>query len=113
MTPRFPFLVAALFAALFSACAASRPTQVSDADLYPDPTQAKATIVINKVLERYHYRKMTLDDKFASQILKNYLTALDANRSFFEQGDVSRRKFEGGQARHGLRDLPGLSEEGR
>ena len=89
MTPRFPFLVVAILAALFSACAASRPTQVSASDLYPDPRQAKATMVINKVLERYHYRRMTLDDKFAEQILKNYLTSLDPNRSFFLKSEVA------------------------
>jgi len=97
MTPRFLSLVAAAFTVLFAASACARPEQVLASDLYPDPHQSKTTVVINKVLERYHYRKMTLDDKFAAEILKNYLTALDPNRSFFLQRDVTR--FEGSARR--------------
>jgi len=90
MTPRFASPLALLVLALVAASACARPPQVPVTDLYPEPSQAKTTVVINKVLERYHYRKMTLDDKFAAQILKNYLSALDPNRSFFLQRDVSR-----------------------
>ena len=97
MTPRSLSLVAAAFTVLFAASASARPEQVLASDLYPDPHQSKTTVVINKVLERYHYRKMTLDDKFAAEILKNYLTALDPNRSFFLQRDVTR--FEGSARR--------------
>lgn len=93
MTPRFPSLLAAALAVLCAVSVWARPAQVPVSDLYPDPRQAKTTVVINKVLERYHYRKMVLDEKFAAQILKNYLTALDPNRSFFLQRDVTR--FEG------------------
>jgi carboxyl-terminal processing protease len=93
MTARFASLLASAVLVLFAASPWARPAQVPVSDLYPDARQAKTTVVINKVLERYHYRKMTLDDKFAAQILKNYLAALDPNRSFFLQRDVSR--FEG------------------
>jgi len=97
MTLRFRSLFALFLTVLFGASAWARPAQVAVSDLYPDPRQVKTTVVINKVLERYHYRKMTLDDKFAAQIMKNYLTALDPNRSFFLQRDVAR--FEGGVRR--------------
>jgi carboxyl-terminal processing protease len=90
MSPRFPSLLSAALAGLLAASAWARSTQVPVSDLYPDQHQAKTTVVINKVLERYHYRKMTLDDRFAAQILKNYLNALDPNRSFFLQRDVTR-----------------------
>ena len=93
MTRRFQSLLAAALAFLLVGVALARSSQVPIAELYPDPRQAKATVVINKVLERYHYRKVTLDDKFAAQILKHYLNALDPNRSFFLQRDVTR--FEG------------------
>jgi carboxyl-terminal processing protease len=97
MTPRIAFLLAPVAAALLSASVWARPTQVPVSDLVPDPHQAKTAVVINKVLERYHYRKMSLDDKLAGQILKNYLSALDPNRSFFLQRDVTR--FEAGVRR--------------
>ena len=122
MTRRFQSLLAAALAFLLVGAAWARSSQVPIAELYPDPRQAKATVVINKVLERYHYRKMTLDDNFAAQILKNYLKALDPNRSFFLQRDVTRFEgsvrrlddnLQGGQARHRLRHLPGLSQAGR
>jgi carboxyl-terminal processing protease len=93
MTRRFHTLLAAALAFFLVGTAWARSSQVPIAELFPDARQAKATVVINKVLERYHYRKMILDDKFAAQILKNYLNALDPNRSFFLQRDVSR--FEG------------------
>jgi len=93
MTPRLPSFLAGAVVILVALSAQARPAQVAVSELYPDPQQGKTTVVINKVLERYHYRKMTLDDKFAGQILKQYLTALDPNRSFFLQRDVSR--FEG------------------
>jgi carboxyl-terminal processing protease len=97
MTPRIAFLLAPVAAALLAASVWARPTQVPVSDLVPDPHQAKTAVVINKVLERYHYRKMSLDDKLAGQILKNYLSALDPNRSFFLQRDVTR--FEAGVRR--------------
>lgn len=69
-----------------SACATSQDMPL--ADLTPSARQQKTTVVINKVLERFHYRKVSLDDDFAVQILGSYLQALDPNRSFFLQEDV-------------------------
>jgi carboxyl-terminal processing protease len=97
MRPRLSSLLTAVLAVLFAASACARPGQVAVSDLYPDQSQAKTTVVISKVLERYHYRKMTLDDKFAAQILKNYLSALDPNRSFFLERDIAR--FDAGARR--------------
>jgi carboxyl-terminal processing protease len=57
-------------------------------ELDPLPRQEKTTVVINKVLERFHYRKVDLDDEFAEQILDQYLEALDPNRAFFLSQDV-------------------------
>jgi len=97
MRLRLPlFLTAA--ALLFSAWAlGAAPHQVSLSELFPSQTQAKTAIVINKVLERYHYRKVTFDEAFARSVLDNYLEALDPGRSFFLARDVER--FEGGARR--------------
>ncbi|MFD2113137.1 carboxy terminal-processing peptidase [Thiorhodococcus fuscus] len=73
------------------------PHTVPLSELFPDPGQTKAAIVINKVLERYHYRKVTLDNAFAKDVLTRYLDDLDPNRAFFQARDVER--FENG-ARH-------------
>ncbi|QIK37895.1 tail-specific protease [Caldichromatium japonicum] len=66
------------------------PLPVPLSDLFPTPTQTKTAIVINKVLERYHYRKFALDRAFAQAVLAQYLKVLDPNRSFFLARDVER-----------------------
>ena len=58
------------------------------AELFPSQTQAKTAIVINKVLERYHYGKANFDDAFAHGVVDSYLDALDPSRSFFLARDV-------------------------
>ncbi len=59
------------------------------------PDQAKATELINHFIERYHYRKRTLNDTLSKEILDRYLTSLDPNRSYFLAGDIKEfGKFE-------------------
>ncbi len=60
------------------------------AELFPSQTQAKTVIVVNKILERYHYRKASFDDAFARGVVDSDLEALDPNRSFFLARDVER-----------------------
>ncbi|MBK1653863.1 carboxy terminal-processing peptidase [Allochromatium vinosum] len=85
---RFPLLLAALLIVATTTLAA--PSSVPLSELFPTPTQTKAAIVINKVLERYHYRKVALDRGFAASVLERYLKALDPNRTFFLARDVER-----------------------
>lgn len=69
---------------------AAKVNPVQPGDLVATPQQSKATLIINKVLERYHYKKIVLDDEFAAAIMQTYLEALDPNRSFFLQRDIDR-----------------------
>ncbi|ADC61746.1 carboxy terminal-processing peptidase [Allochromatium vinosum] len=85
---RFPLLLVALLIVATTTLAA--PSSVPLSDLFPTPTQTKSAIVINKVLERYHYRKVALDRDFAASVLERYLKALDPNRTFFLARDVER-----------------------
>lgn len=71
-------------------CAASKSQEIPLSELTPTARQEKTTVVVNKVLERFHYRKVPLNDELAAKIFDSYLEALDPNRSFFLQGDVSR-----------------------
>jgi carboxyl-terminal processing protease len=82
---------------LTAAATLATPQSVPLSELFPSPGHTKSAIVINKVLERYHYRKVNLDSSFARQVLVKYLEALDTNRAFFLARDVER--FENG-ARH-------------
>jgi carboxyl-terminal processing protease len=97
---RLGFFVAAFLVATIVLAA---PRQVPLSELFPSPAQTKSAVVINKVLERFHYRKVDLDSAFAQDVLDNYLEALDPSRSFFLARDVER--FKGGAKRldEGLR----------
>jgi carboxyl-terminal processing protease len=81
-------LLLPILLSIAAGCAGAKSQDVPLAELEPLPRQAKTTVVINKVLERFHYRKVALDDDFAKRILEEYLEALDPNRSFFLQADV-------------------------
>ncbi len=85
----FRFLLIPL-AALTTAAALATPQPVPLAELFPAAGQTKSAIVINKVLERYHYRKVNLDEAFAAQIFEKYLEALDPGRAFFQAHDIDR-----------------------
>jgi len=85
LVPILPGLLGLLIVA-----AAPRAQDVPLSELIPSPRQEKTTVVINKVLERFHYRKVTLDDGLAQEILDGYFEALDPNRSFFLQQDIDR-----------------------
>jgi carboxyl-terminal processing protease len=97
---RLVFFVAAF---LVATIVLADPRQVPLSELFPSPAQTKSAVVINKVLERFHYRKVDLDSAFAQDVLDNYLEALDPSRAFFLARDVER--FKGGAKRldEGLR----------
>ena len=83
-------IVSAAILVLLALGASAAPHPVPLSELFPTQSQAKTALVINKVLERYHYRKVSLDDSFAKSVLDNYLKALDPGRSFFVARDVDR-----------------------
>jgi carboxyl-terminal processing protease len=65
------------------------PTEVSLDELQPDAQHRQAALIITKVVDRFHYRKVPLDDALAGDILDRYLQSLDPNRSFFSARDVA------------------------
>ncbi|MGB5735761.1 MAG: carboxy terminal-processing peptidase [Thiohalocapsa sp.] len=77
-----------LFATALAARAEMRAVGLSD--LFPTDRQTRTTLVINKVLERFHYRNFRLDDTFAQDSILNYFEDLDPNESFFLARDVQR-----------------------
>jgi len=87
MKSRYTLLLVLL---LIATAVGATPHPVPLSELFPTQGQSKTAVVINKVLERYHYRKVPLDNAFAAQVLDNYLEALDPNRSFFLARDVER-----------------------
>ncbi|MCF7977374.1 MAG: carboxy terminal-processing peptidase [Chromatiaceae bacterium] len=83
-------LSAALLIALVAFGASAKTQEVGLAELFPDERQARTMVVINKVLERFHYRDFQLSDAFAADVIDNYFTDLDPGRLFFLERDVER-----------------------
>ncbi|MBO68775.1 MAG: tail-specific protease [Acidiferrobacteraceae bacterium] len=44
--------------------------------------------LINKLVDRYHYRKPKLDDSLSSKVFDEYLSNLDPGRSYFLENDI-------------------------
>ncbi|MES9849561.1 MAG: tail-specific protease, partial [Candidatus Thiodiazotropha sp.] len=82
-------LLSSLF--LFSSTALWANRQVVPiSELQPTPEQQQTANVIVKVIEKYHYKEVALDDAMSKMILDRYFDALDPNRSFFRARDIVR-----------------------
>ena len=87
-------LTAVAVATLISGVSAAK-NALEPSSLAATPDQVKATELINHFIERYHYRKRTLNDALSKEILDRYLTSLDPNRSYFLASDIKEfSKFE-------------------
>jgi len=58
--------------------------------LAPLPQQADAALLSAKLLGRYHYRHVALDDALSAKIFDNYLKGLDADKVIFTQADIDQ-----------------------
>ncbi len=82
-----------LFCLLFlTAGAAALVKEVPLEALKPDKRHRQTALIVNQVLQKYHYRKVKLDDDLSSRIFDKYLESLDPNKSFFTREDI--REFE-------------------
>lgn len=74
---------------------AAHAEQVPPASLTPqavwpqDTTQIKLTLDVVNILREKHFRKVTLDDSFSSELLDNYLKSLDPSRQIFLASDIA------------------------
>ena len=58
--------------------------------LEPTDLQSKVCMVVTGILEKYHYRKTSINDSLSSIIFDNYLTALDNNKLYFVSSDIQQ-----------------------
>ena len=58
--------------------------------LVPLEQQPQTALLSAKVLSRYSYKHIKLDDDFSSQIFDKYLKGLDGEKLFFLQSDIDR-----------------------
>lgn len=57
-------------------------------ELAPTDHQRKVCMVVTTILEKYHYRKMQLNDSLSSVILDNYINGFDPNKIYFTSTDI-------------------------
>ncbi|HEX7129505.1 MAG TPA: carboxy terminal-processing peptidase [Rhodanobacteraceae bacterium] len=56
--------------------------------LKPTADQAEAGVLAARLLTRFHYESLPLDDAMSRKIFKGYFDALDSDRLFFTQADI-------------------------
>ena len=84
--------ILALVLASLSAAGLAQVKEVPEEALKPGTLQRQTALIVNRVLQRYHYKKVRLDDKLSEKILDKYLETLDPNKSFFTAGDIEKFK---------------------
>lgn len=60
----------------------------ADSILFPEIKHREQTKLINQLLTRYHYKKVSFDDSLSVEILNNYIKSLDPNREYFYGADI-------------------------
>ena len=56
--------------------------------LVPLPEHSKALFITLAYLEKYHYRKLKLNDSLSAVVFANYIDGLDPSKVFFLQSDL-------------------------
>ncbi|MGX4640233.1 carboxy terminal-processing peptidase [Massilia sp. SYSU DXS3249] len=56
----------------------------------PIAAQTQAALWASRVLGRYHYKAVPLDDAMSVKIFDNYFETLDSEKLYFTQGDIDR-----------------------
>ena len=61
---------------------------VDTTQLRPKPVYGKEAKVVSFILDNNHYRKISLNDSLSSEILNQYIEALDNNKTYFTASDI-------------------------
>ena len=88
MKRRLVWLVLVAVAAAQWAVAEAGPFRAPD--LKPQKQEAQAGHVAAELLQRYHYKKVPLDDAMSEKIFDTYLKSLDPERVFFVMADIDQ-----------------------
>jgi C-terminal peptidase prc len=84
-------LLVALAAAFSVSTFAAVPDKAAaDTVMKPVNGQTQAALWASKVLTRYHYKAVPLDDAMSEKIFDRYFKSLDAEKLFFTQADVDQ-----------------------
>jgi carboxyl-terminal processing protease len=85
---RHSILFGLLLGVLVAQGALAKPQEVSLNDLTSTRAQRQTTVIVTKVLDKFHYRQVPLDDAMSAKVFERYLESLDPNRSFFTRKDI-------------------------
>jgi carboxyl-terminal processing protease len=64
--------------------------QTNVVQLKPSAAQTQAALWASRVLARYHYKALPLDDAMSAKIYDNYFKNLDSEKLYFTQADVDQ-----------------------
>lgn len=83
-------LMVALAFAISTQAATTQPERVASTQLKPIPAQTQAALWASRLLGRYHYKAIPLDDAMSEKIFDRYFEALDGEKLFFLQSDIDQ-----------------------
>ncbi len=83
-------LMVALAFAMSTHAVTAQPEKANAVQMKPVAAQAQAALWASRVLARYHYKAMPLDDAMSEKIFDNYFEALDGEKLYFTQVDLDR-----------------------
>ena len=63
-------------------------TEVPVGQLQPSREERQATLIMSKVIGKFHYKQRALDNSFSEEIFDRYLKILDPNKRYFTQQDI-------------------------
>ncbi|MEW6371696.1 MAG: carboxy terminal-processing peptidase [Pseudomonadota bacterium] len=83
-------LMIALAFAMSTHAVTAQPEKVASTQMKPVAAQTQAALWASRVLARYHYKAMPLDDAMSEKIFDNYFESLDSEKLYFTQADIDR-----------------------
>jgi carboxyl-terminal processing protease len=83
-------LMAAIVIAMSAHVVTAQPEKkdAAAAALKPAEAQTQAALWASRVLARYHYKALPLDDAMSEKIFDNYFKALDSEKLYFTKADI-------------------------
>jgi carboxyl-terminal processing protease len=83
-------LTAILAFAMSAQVVTAQPEKAAATPLKPTAEQAQSALWAARVMARYHYKALPLDDAMSEKIFDNYLKWLDSEKIYFTQADLAQ-----------------------
>jgi carboxyl-terminal processing protease len=83
-------LMALLAFAVSAEVALAQPEKLAATQLKPIAAQTQAALWASRVMGRYHYKAMPLDDAMSEKIFDRYFKGLDGEKLYFLQSDIDQ-----------------------